>query len=218
VSEFSPERSLSIQRLIAPGLFVYYTVRDTALTSIFRAPLLSSGQAGAGDEALFASAPGMLTSFAVISGCLFIVDQTTPRQVLRTCSASTAPERRYQGEGNVSFRSDQMDDADYLYFLDDGRGMMRLPLDTAADAELVGSQNPGVPAVGSQSLYYFAAPVPAPGPCSSEQSLFRAGKQPGSAAPLVLLPPPHACPTPVAVDDDALYWSEETGEVLRLPE
>lgn len=216
VSAFSPARSLSIQRLITPGLFVYYTVRDTTLTSVFRAPLLSSGQAGAGDEALFASAPGMLSSMAVISGCLFIVDQTTPRQVLRTCSSTTAPELRYQGAGNVSFRSDQMNDDTYLYLLDEGLGTLRLALDTTAAPELVGSQNPGVPTVDDQALYYFAAQGSAPGPCGSNQSLFRAGKQPGSAAPAALLPPPHACPTPVAVDDDALYWSDETGEVLRL--
>jgi hypothetical protein len=218
LTAFSPPRAQDLEQVIVPGLFVYYTLPSAASTSIFRARVLSSAQAGGGSEALFETAPSPLSSMAVVNGCLFYVSDQDPRAVMRTCGADDPAVARYAGSGAVSFHSVQMNDDTHLYLLEEGRGILRLPLVETGAVELISAESVGVPSVGADALYYFRrdAPAAAGVGCGNGFGLYRQDKAPGSGAPVRLLPPPISCPTRVAVDVDALYWSNaDSGEVVR---
>lgn len=216
VLAFSPPHAPGIARLITPGLFVYYTVRDASSTTVYRAGLLSAGQPGAGAETVFQTVPGPLTSMTVVNGCLYMVDQTTPRQLLRTCSAAAAPASRYAAQGALAFHPRAAVDETHLYFADAARGVLRLPLDADGAAEVVVPNIPGPPTVDADALYYFTETVgAAPNACSTANTLWRSGKGPGSTAEEILSAP-IACPTQLAADDTALYWTSGDGAVLRL--
>jgi hypothetical protein len=216
VLDFSPQHAEGINRLIVPGLFVYYTVRQASTTTVFRAPLLSEGQTGAGTESSFEVAPGPLLSMTVVNGCLYYVDQSTPLELSRTCAAAEAAVARYTGLGALSFQSSAANDGTFLYFIDAGRGLLRVPLATSGNAELLATGSVAAPTASADALFYFA---PTGGPsspgCSTSNALYQVQSTPGSA-PAVVLPPPLSCPTQVAVDDGALYWTTQDGSVLRV--
>jgi hypothetical protein len=72
--------------------------------------------------------------------------------------------------------------------------------------------------VHAEALYYTAPTEEIVGEgCSSANALYRASKQPGAGTPTLMLSPPLACPTQLAVDDAAIYWvSADGAAVLTL--
>jgi hypothetical protein len=215
---FSPLHAPGISRLIVPGLFVYYTVREPLSTKIYRAGLLSAGQTGAGVEAEFEDVlPGPLLSMTVINGCLFYVDQSRPLEILRKCSATAAAEVHYTGAGDVAFQPAESTDDTYLYFVDGANALLRIALQPPASAEPLVSGNVAPPTLDGDALYYVAPGDPTAVGCSTSNALWRASKLPGAEAPLELLPAPLACPTQLALDEQSLYWiSSDGAAVLRL--
>lgn len=214
---FSPLRAPGIFSVIVPGLNVWYTERNAMSTLVYRTPLLSQGDTGAGVEAEFETVPGVLSSLTVNSGCLFYVAQNAPQQIMRNCTAGAAAEVHYAGgSGAVVFQPAASTDADYLYFTQ-GTTLSRIALDPPAGAEALVSGRVAPPTVDADALYYasLTEDVTAGG-CSSAFSLLRASKVPGAGAPTLLLAPPLACPTQIALDATALYWTADDGAVMKL--
>lgn len=215
---FSPLRAPGIFSVIVPGLNVYYTERSPMGTLVYRAGLLSLNQAGAGAEVEFASVPGALLSMTVNSGCMFYVAQGAPQQLLRKCAPGDTAAVHYAGDGGeISFQPAASTDAGYLYF-SQGSTLSRIGLQPPAAPEPLASGQVSAPTVDADALYYTAPTAELAGPgCSSAYALYRASKQPGAGAPALVLPPPLACPTQLAVDDSAIYWvSADGAAVLAL--
>lgn len=212
---FSPLRAPGIFSLIVPGLNVYYTERSPMSTLVYRAGLLSLGQAGTATEVEFETVPGGLLSMTVNSGCMFYVAQGTPQQLQRKCApAETAVVHHMGAGGEVAFQPAASTDADYLYFTQ-GTTLFRIALEPPAAPEALVSGRVAAPSVDSDALYYFAATEdPVGAGCSSAYALYRASKLPGAGAPTLLLPPPIACPTQLVLDETALYWLSGDGSSL----
>jgi len=217
MTAFSPAHTEGLESLLVSGNFVFYAARSTSSTSIFRAPLLAQGQAGAGVESLFASEPAAVVTLTVAGNCLYYVSQATPAIVFRKCSATEAATQYYLGAGGVVFGLQNSADNAFLYFSDASRGVLRSPLAGGA-FEVLATVNPGVPTVDANALFYFrqTGSLGAPA-CTDAHTLFRASKTIGGGDPVAIVPPPQACPSRVAVDAQAVYWSTtEGGNVMKL--
>lgn len=212
---FSPLRAPGISSVIVPGLNVWYTERNALNTLVYRTPLLSQGDTGAGVEAAFETVPGALSSMTVDSGCMFYVSDGAPQQIMRNCTPGASPEVHYTGGiGDVVFQSAASTDGDYLYFAQ-GNTLARIALDPPAGPEALVSGRVSPPSVDADALYYTSLTGNvAAGVCSTAYALFRASKAPGADAPTQLLAPPLACPTRIASDASALYWVSDDGSVL----
>jgi hypothetical protein len=213
---FSPLRAPGIFSLIVPGLNVWYTERNALSTLVYRTPLLSQGDPGAGVEAEFETVPGVLSSMTVNSGCLFYVAQNAPQQIMRNCTAGAAAEVHYAaGSDEIVFQPAESTDGDYLYFAQ-GTTLSRIALDPPAGAEALVSGRVGAPTADGEALYYMSRVVDGVIGCSSEFDLLRASKVPGAGAPTVLLARPLPCPSALALDDAAVYWTSGSGVVMKL--
>lgn len=212
---FSPLRAPGIFSVIVPGLNVWYSERSGMTTLVYRAGLLSSGQAGQGAEVEFASVPGALLSMTVNSGCMLYVAQGAPQQLLRQCMPGATATTHYMGAGGeIRFQPVASSDGDYLYF-QQGNTLSRIDLQPPAAPEALVSGAVSAPSVDDQALYYTAPTEEVAGAgCSSAYALYRASKQPAAGAPVLLLPPPLACPTQLALDDTAIYWVSADGSAL----
>jgi hypothetical protein len=226
LQNFSPNDPDGVNGVLIDSGFVFYRIiiGINASNDIYRAPLLSQGQTGTGQPVLFATVAGPLLGMTAAGGCLYYVAQNSPAELMRKCSPTGAVTRQYLGAGRVGLSSsDTSYDATHLYFIDFSRGMLRLPL-TSTTFELLVAGNintapePNVPTVDGDRLYYFmqTGSLTAPA-CTNQHALFRSGKTLATAAPIEILPAPHQCPTRVAADATALYWSNaEGGTVVKL--
>jgi hypothetical protein len=212
---FSPLRAPGIFSLIVPGLNVWYTERNATNTLVYRTPLLSQGDPGAGVEAEFETVPGVVTSMTVNSGCLFYVTQGAPQQIMRNCTAGASAEVHYTGVvGDIAFQPAASTDDGYLYFAQ-GNTLMRIALDPPAGSEALVSGRVQTPSVDAEALYYTTLTGGADGAgCSDAYALFRASKAPPVSAPALLLAPPLSCPTAIAIDEAALYWVSADGSAV----
>jgi hypothetical protein len=211
---FSPLRAPGIFSLIVPGLNVWYTERNAMNTLLYRAPLLSQGEPGAGAEAEFETVAGALASMTVNSGCLFYVAQSAPQQIMRKCAPAAVAEVHYSGgSGEVVFQPAASTDGDYLYFAQ-GTTLSRIALDPPAGAEAIVSGRVSAPTADADALYYAARLDDTAGGCSSQYALLRAAKTPAAGTPAQLVAPPLACPTQIASDAAALYWVSDDGSAL----
>lgn len=215
VRPFSELRAPGVFSVIVPGLNVYYTERSAMSTVIFRAGLLSVDQAGMGAEVEFETLPGQLLSMTVNSGCMFYVAQGTPQQLRRKCAPAETAAVHYAGPGGeIRFHPTASTDGEYLYFAQ-GNTLSRIAREPPAAPEVLVSGAVAPPSVDAEALYYAAPTEEAAGAgCSSAYTLYRASKQPGAGAPEVLLPPPLACPTQLALDDAAIYWVSADGSAV----
>jgi hypothetical protein len=215
---FSALRAPGITSVIVPGLNVYYTERSAMSTLIYRAGLLSLDEAGMGAEVEFETVQGALLSMTVNSGCMFYVAQGTPQQLRRKCAPAETAAVHYAGAGGeISFHPAASTDSDYLYF-SQGNTLSRIAQQPPAAPEVLASGPVSAPSVDMEALYFTAPTEELTGPgCSSAYALYRASKQPGAGAPTLVLPPPLACPTPLALDETAIYWVSGDGStVLEL--
>jgi hypothetical protein len=222
LTDFSADDTDGVSGVFIDGSFVFYRsiIGINASSEVFRAPLLSQGQAGAGAPVLFASVEGSIT-MTVAGGCLYYVSSRSSAELMRVCSAGATPVRHYLGQGNVGMRPAGSADATHLYFKDVVRGMLRIPLAANGNFEVLVSgavPEAGLPTVDTSALYYFAQTGSLGAPaCTNAHTLFRSSKTVGAGAPEEVLPPPRSCPTQVAVDATTLYWSEsEGGTVAKL--
>lgn len=212
---FSPLRAPGIARVIVPGLNVWYTEQAALDTFVYRAPLLSQGEGGAGVEVAFETVPGRLTSMTVDSGCLFYVTTAAPQEILRNCTPGVSAEVHYAGtSGDIAFQPAASTDEGHLYFAQ-GNTLSRIALDPPAAPEGLISGRVQPPSVDEEALYYMTLTGGADGAgCSDAYALFRASKAPGAGAPTLLLAPPLSCPTAMASDETSLYWVSADGAAL----
>ncbi len=222
ISEFSPPYEDGIEGIAVSNGFVFHAVFDFGAnaTTFFRAPVLGPGQSGAGTHSNLGTVQGRggstMTAFA---DCIFYIASPLFNQIMRKCSAAQN-DIHHLGSGTVFFRNAGSTDGTNLYFTDT-RGLARIGLAVGSAVVPLTSVNFGVPTVDpfdGGALYYFTQTGSFGAPaCTSEHTLFRAGRNPDSGNPVAILPPPHECPTQVAVDRDALYWSNrEGGTVMKL--
>jgi hypothetical protein len=159
------------------------------------------------------------STMSAADDCIFFIASPAFNQIIRKCSAAQNAVH-YIGSGNVFFHSAGSTDGSSLYFTD-SRGLARIGLAVGSSVVPLTSVNSGVPTVDpfdSAALYYFTQTGSFGAPaCTSEHTLFRAGRDTGSGNPVAILPPPHECPAQVVVDRDALYWSNrDGGTVMKL--
>jgi hypothetical protein len=222
-SAFSPAYSnlndLSIDHVAVSDTSIFHAVLSfrAQTTQIFRAPILSQGQAGAGVQTDLGTIAGRVRSITASGACIFYTTEQAINQLFRKCNAQ-AGVLHHLGNGFVSFQRTRSTDGTSLFFTDND-GLASIGLVAGSQDVPLTSVNPGAPTVDpfdTNALYYFLRIATAPA-CTTGHTLFRAGKTIGSGDPVIILPPPHECPTQVAVDSDALYWSNrEGGTVMKV--
>ncbi len=212
----------SIRGIATSDTFVFHTITAPfpgTTTTIFRAPVLAQGTPGPGVQTTLGTLTGGIGAMAAAGNCLYYTTVATPTQLLRRCSTA-APTVHHTGAQTISFLFKGAMDATTLFF-QEGSSLARIGLTPPSEDVPLTTVNPGLPAVDpfdNGALYYFirtgAFGAPA---CTDQYTLFRAGTNIGAGNPVAILPPPHLCPTGVAVDATGLYWSNrEGGTVMKL--
>jgi hypothetical protein len=224
-SAFSPVYSnlddLSIDSVAASSGFVFHAVLSfrANTTQFFRAPALGQGQNGAGTQTDLGTITGRVGSMTASGNCIFYTATPNTNQIIRKCSAAEAAVH-HLGIGNAFFRRTGSIGSSNLFFTDGG-GLARIGVAANSQDQPLTDVNPGAPTVDpfdATALYYFiqTGSLGAPA-CTTAHTLFRAGTDIGAGSPVAILPPPHECPTQVAVDASALYWSNsEGGTVMKV--
>jgi hypothetical protein len=211
----------SVDHIAASDTVVWHAVLhfNAQSTTFFRAPILSQGQAGAGVQTDMGLIPARVRAITAVGNCIFYTTEQTINQIIRKCTAA-AGTLHHLGQGNVAFRRTRSTDGTNLFFTDTN-GLASIGIAAgSADVPLT-NVNPGSPTVDAfdnTALWYFTQTGSFGAPaCTTAHTLFRAGKTIGSGAPVAILPPPHQCPTQVAVDSDALYWANaEGGTIMKV--
>lgn len=225
VSAFSPAHVNNIEgsigALATSDTFVFYTVAPfpATATTIFRAPVLGQGQTGAGVQSNLGAVTDRINSMAASGNCLYFTLTGTPTQLFRKCSTA-APTVHHLGAQAISFLTKGAMDGTNLFFRE-GSTMSRIGLAVGSTDVPLTAVNAGLPALDpfdASALYYFTQTGNLGAPaCTDSHTLFRAGTNIGAGDPVVILPPPHRCPTGVAADANALYWSNrEGGTVMKV--
>ncbi len=211
----------SVDHVAASDTVVWHAVLhfDAQTTTLFRAPILSQGQAGAGVQTDMGLIQGRLRAVTAVGNCLFYTTEQTINQIIRKCTAA-AGTLHHLGQGNVSFRRTRSSDGTNIFFTDNN-GLASIGVAAGAQDVPLTNVNPGSPTVDAfdnTALWYFAQTGSFGAPaCTTAHTLFRAGRTIGSGNPVAILPPPHQCPTQVAVDSDALYWANaEGGTIMKV--
>ena len=205
--------SPSIDSVVSTNGFIFHAVfNGTTTTNFVR-------QSSAGAQTDFGLISGRIRAMTAASGCIFYTTQAVPNQIIRKCAAGENV-THYNGTGVVVFQRIGSNDGANLFFTDNN-GLSRIGLTAGSNVVRLTSVTPGAPVADpfdTTAVYYFTqtGSIGAPA-CTTAHTLFRAGKDIATAAPVVVAPPPHACPTGVAVAADALYWSNrEGGTVMKL--
>ena len=202
--------------------FVFHTVLafQAGTTTIFRAPTLAQGVAGAGVQSNLGTFAGRVGVMVASGNCLFYTLNAIPTQILRKCGTA-APTVHHTGAGNLLFHTNGSSDGTNFYFRDINAGIARIGFAAGSNDVPLTTVNAGVPSIDpfdNTALYYFlqTGNLGAPA-CTDSHTLFRAGTAIGAGNPVTVLPPPHLCPSAVAADATALYWSNrEGGTVMKL--
>lgn len=112
--------------------------------------------------------------------------------------------------GSVSLGQHAPSDASMIYFGATGQGLMRLSLTASQPASLVtAGTDVRSPLVDGNFIYFIDGDTGGAPACTTNWSIGRSGKTPGSTR-ITLVAPPLDCPAYLIDDGEALYWMERT--------
>gem|GEM_PF-2760125 len=210
IAGFATATSAVVYQVSVEGDAVYWLEATTGSTVFMRAP------AGGATGTLMGSIDAGLGNFGVASNCIYAYTQKTDTLnagIYKSCGDEFA--LVHATANTVTFSSAHASDETWLYFREKTRGIMRVPLNGAANPTLVAASSAGGPPIIDENHVYYIEGAATTTGCTTNWTLWRAPKT-GKGTPEVLATA-LSCPNYLNMDDKSLYWSSSVdGTVVRL--
>lgn len=190
--------------LAASGAFVYWVEDFLQGSAFFRVPKAGGAIEPLGTSTIAAS------SAAAQGNCGYFAGGglATPHMT-RSCAG--ASQLAYRGAASIQSVAA---DVTGVYFVEGG--VRSLPLDlSGVPRSLAPTAQRGI-AVDGEFVYFIDGAEGLGPSCATNWSINRVRKT-GESAPISIVLPPQGCPTRIAVDADAIYWTNTgTGQIMKV--
>jgi hypothetical protein len=157
-----------------------------------------------------ATSPNGASDLAAVGDCAYYIAPFGTAQLIRDCDTSsgaihTAP------ANSVIVGVDA--DTSHVYFLEGN--VKRIPIAGGTVEPIAVLAARGLDLVIDADHVYFIEGTSAVMACGSNWSIKKAPKNGGAV--VTLAKPPQACPSKIAVDDKAVYWTNSTsGQIMKV--